>query len=150
MRIKSGRPILIIEDSPEDFEAARRAFHKANVANPIFRCADGDEALDYLYRKGPYRDPAKSPRPGIILLDLNLPGTDGRELLAEIKQDIQFKKTPVIILTTSSHSDDIELCYAAGANSFICKPMGVSAYSEMIRTLTRYWFGIAALPRREN
>src|SRR5438105_2527750 len=95
-------PILLVEDSPEDYQATVRAFQKAGLANPIFRCASGDDALDYLHRRGAYADPGRSPRPGVILLDLNLPGTDGREVLAEVKADARLKAIPVIVLTTSA------------------------------------------------
>ena len=84
MKARQNQPILIVEDSPEDYEATVRAFKKSGLANPIFHCKDGDEALDFLFNRGEYADPAKAPRPGIILLDLNLPGTDGREVLSEI------------------------------------------------------------------
>src|SRR3954452_2334331 len=82
-----NQPILLVEDSPEDFETTERAFRRSGLKNPIFRCADGDEALDFLYRRGRYSGPQQAPRPGVILLDLNLPGTDGREVLNEIKTD---------------------------------------------------------------
>src|SRR5262250_2498869 len=97
-----SQPILLVEDSPEDFEATERAFRKSGLKNPIHRCVDGDEALDYLYRRGRYANPARSPRPGIVLLDLNLPGTDGREVLEAVKKDDVLKQIPVIVLTTSA------------------------------------------------
>ena len=81
MILKSSHPILLVEDSPEDFEITVRAFRRTNMANPILRCVDGEDALDYLHQRGPYSDPTRAPRPAIILLDLNLPGTDGREVL---------------------------------------------------------------------
>src|SRR3954454_21049656 len=86
-----NQPILLVEDSPEDFETTERAFRRSGLKNPIYRCADGDEALDFLHRRGQYADPHKSPRPGVILLDLNLPGTDGREVLSDIKNDPSLK-----------------------------------------------------------
>ena len=146
-RIKPQQPILIVEDSPEDYEIAMRAFNKAGLANPIFHCEDGDEALDYLYRQGRYSDPKSSPRPGMILLDLNMPGTDGREVLIEIKNDPDLKSIPVIVLTTSNDEKDIEQCYEAGANSYICKPVEISGFFEAIRRLNDYWFEIVVLPK---
>ena len=107
-----SQPILLVEDSPEDFETTQRAFRRSGLKNPIFRCSDGDDALDFLFRRGSYAD---VPRPGVILLDLNLPGTDGREVLAEIKADPQLRQIPVIVLTTSSDDRDISACYSAGA-----------------------------------
>lgn len=147
--VKSSQPILIVEDSPEDYETTLRAFKKSGLANPVFRCEDGDEALDYLFRRGEYRDLEKSPRPGIILLDLNLPGTDGREVLREIKKDGTLKKIPVIVLTTSTNEQDIEGCYDAGASSYLSKPVDLNGFMESIQRLTNYWFEIVILPRGE-
>ncbi len=144
---RTTQPILLIEDSPEDQEATIRAFQKAGLANPVIRCEDGDEAIDYLFRRGKYADPVKSPRPGIILLDLNLPGTDGHEVLREIKSDRRLRKIPVIILTTSYDESDIDKCYAAGANSYICKPINLNSYIEAIRRFKNFWFEIAVFPR---
>jgi CheY-like chemotaxis protein len=147
--VKSSQPILIVEDSPEDYETTLRAFKKSGLANPVFRCEDGDEALDYLFRRGEYQDMEKSPRPGIILLDLNLPGTDGREVLREIKKDGTLKNIPVIILTTSTNEQDIEGCYDAGASSYLSKPVDLNGFMESIQRLTDYWFEIVILPRGE-
>lgn len=126
-----------------------RAFQKANFRNPIFHCSDGDEALDFLYRRGAYSDPAQAPRPGIILLDLNLPGTDGREVLDIIKQDQDLKVIPVIVLTTSSDERDIQACYRAGANSYIAKPVDLEGFMSAIQQLKNYWFGVVILPKVE-
>lgn len=147
--VRSRQPILIVEDSPEDYEATLRAFKKSGLANPVFRCEDGDEALDYLFRRGAYRDRETSPRPGIILLDLNLPGTDGREVLRTIKQDENLKKIPVIVLTTSTNEKDIEGCYGAGASSYLSKPVDLGGFMASIQRLTDYWFEIVILPRGE-
>jgi CheY-like chemotaxis protein len=147
--LKAGQPILIVEDSPEDYEATIRAFSKSVLANPIYRCEDGDKALDYLYRRGAYSDPQKTPTPGMILLDLNMPGTDGREVLQEIKSDPVLKKIPVIVLTTSNDERDIEQCYKDGANSYICKPVSLPGFFEAIQRLRDYWFEIVVLPKGE-
>ncbi len=149
MQIKTSQPILIIEDSPEDFEATVRAFNKSGLGNPVYHCEDGDDALDYLYHRGKFSDPEKSPRPGIILLDLNLPGTDGREVLCEIKNDLDLRKIPVIVLTTSKDQRDIEHCYEAGANSYIHKPVNINGFFESIQRLKDYWFEIVVLPKGE-
>ncbi len=146
---KIQQPILIVEDSPEDFEAAMRAFKKSGFMNPVFRCEDGDEALDYIFRRGVYQDPASSPRPGLILLDLNLPGTDGREFLTEIKQDPDLKKIPVVVLTTSNEQTDIDKCYEAGANSYICKPVNITDLVDSIQRLKDFWFEIVVFPKGE-
>jgi CheY-like chemotaxis protein len=137
---------LLVEDSPEDFEATVRALRKANLANPIVRCADGDDALDYLNRRGEYVELEKSPRPTVILLDLNMPGTDGREVLAEIKRSDRLRDIPVIVLTTSSDERDVESCYRAGANSYICKPVDMDGFFGALKRLKEYWFEIVILP----
>lgn len=147
---RAHQPILIVEDSPEDFEATMRAFKKSGFANPVFRCEDGDEALDYMFRRGAYSDPASSPRPGLILLDLNLPGTDGREFLTEIKQTPSLKKIPVIVLTTSSEQSDIETCYDAGANSYICKPVNITALVDTLQRMREFWFEIVVFPEGDS
>jgi CheY-like chemotaxis protein len=142
-----NQPILLVEDSPEDFEATIRAFKKSGLKNPIIRCEDGDSALEYLYRRGRWTDPEKSPRPGVVLLDLNLPGTDGREVLTEIKKDEQLRHIPVIVLTTSNDRRDVEACYQAGANSYIQKPVDMDGFLKAIERLNGYWFEVVVLPR---
>lgn len=142
-----NQPILLVEDSPEDFEATRRALHKSGLRNPIYRCSDGDEALDFLHRRGEFSDSSKAPRPGIILLDLNLPGTDGREVLADIKSDDRLKQIPVIVLTTSNDDRDVEACYKSGANSYIQKPVDMDGFIKAIERLNDFWFEVVILPR---
>jgi CheY-like chemotaxis protein len=145
--ISNSQPILLVEDTPEDAEATLRAFKKAGMANPIFHCTDGDDALDYLRRQGKYADPASAPRPGMILLDLNMPGTDGREVLAAIKADESLRQIPVIVLTTSSDERDIQVCYRDGANSYIQKPVDMKGFLESIQRLVDYWYHIVLLPK---
>jgi two-component system, response regulator len=141
--------ILLVEDSPEEYEATVRALKKAGLANPIVRCEDGDEALDYLFRRGRYADPAAAPRPGIVLLDLNLPGTDGREVLAAVKADDDLRSIPVVVLTTSTDERDIERCYQAGANSYVKKPVDLGGFMTAVQRLRDYWFEVVILPRGE-
>lgn len=150
MAVKCNQAILIVEDSPEDYEATVRAFRKANVVNPLKHCETGEEALDYLCRRGVYADAQKSPRPGIILLDLNLPGIDGRDILRQIKADDQLKKIPVVVLTTSLDERDIEKCYADGANSYVHKPVDLTGLVLAIQRLKDYWFEIVVLPKGEE
>jgi CheY-like chemotaxis protein len=142
-----NQPILLVEDSPEDFEATVRAFRKSGLKNPIVRCEDGDSALDYLHRRGRWTEPESSPRPGVILLDLNLPGTDGREVLQEIKQHDQLRHIPVIVLTTSNDDRDVKACYQAGANSYVQKPVDMDGFIRAIERLNGYWFEVVVLPR---
>jgi CheY-like chemotaxis protein len=141
------RPILVVEDSPEDFETTERAFRRAGLRNRMLRCATGDEALDFLHRRGRYADPSASPRPSIILLDLNLPGTDGRDVLIEIKAAEALARIPVVVLTTSADHRDVSACYAAGANSYVQKPVDLDVFTQAIRRLSEYWFDVVILPR---
>jgi CheY-like chemotaxis protein len=135
-----------VEDSPEDFETTQRAFRRSGLKNPILRCADGDEALDFLFHRGSHAD---APRPGVILLDLNLPGTDGREVLSEIKASEDLKQIPVIVLTTSADDRDVQACYQAGASSYIQKPVDVEGFMKAIERLNDYWFEVVILPKGE-
>lgn len=144
------KTILIVEDNPEDYETTVRAFEKSGMFNPISRCEDGDDALDYLYRRGQYKDLQKAPRPSVILLDLNLPGTSGWEVLTEIKQHPELKQIPVIVLTTSSNQRDIQECYLAGANSYVQKPVNLAGFVNAIEKLKNYWFEIVILPNGES
>jgi two-component system response regulator len=138
------QPILLVEDSPEDCETTERAFRRSGLKNPIHHCADGDEALDFLLRRGKH---AEAPRPGVVLLDLNLPGTDGREVLTEIKSHPDLKQIPVIVLTTSSDDRDVSACYKAGANSYIQKPVDLEGFMRAIERLNDYWFEVVILPK---
>ncbi len=143
-------PILIVEDNDIDFRQTIRAFRESHLANPVYRCVDGDDALDFLYHRGKYADPVSAPRPSIILLDLRLPGTDGRDVLAQIKNDPDLRSIPVVVLTTSEAPVDIEACYRAGANSYVKKPVGFENYLEAVRSLDEYWFRIAILPGEDG
>jgi CheY-like chemotaxis protein len=142
-----AHPILVVEDSPEDWLIMNRVFGEGNLKNRMIRVADGDEALDYLYHRGTYADPSKAPRPGIILLDLNMPGTDGRDVLAQVKSDPNLRSIPVVVLTSSKDERDIESCYAKGANSYINKPVDMKGFLVSITRLKDYWFEIAVLPK---
>lgn len=146
MADNQAKPLLLIEDSDEDFEAFGRIMRKSSITNPVYRCTDGDEALDFLYHTGEYVDLAKAPRPGIILLDLNLPGTDGREVLEQIKHDEELKMIPVVVFTTSSNPKDIEGCYQHGVNGYIIKPMDIKKLTKTIQVFLDYWFEAVILP----
>lgn len=139
-------PILIVEDSHEDFAIIRRALKKAAVANHVIRCKDAFDALDYLYRRGDYADAAVSPRPAIVLLDLNLPGMTGRELLQHIKVEARLNDIPVIVLTTSGDVGDMRACYALGAAGYIQKPIKPGRLVTAFKNLAAYWFETVSLP----
>jgi len=138
--------LLVIEDSNEDFEAFQRYVRRSPLTIPIYHCVDGDDALAFLDRTGRYSDPQSAPRPGLILLDLNLPGTDGREVLRKIKQDEILKVIPVVVFTTSNNPKDIEACYRQGVNSYIVKPMDFNRLKHSIQILIDYWFDTTVLP----
>jgi len=144
------RGILLIEDSPDDFEAIERSFYKAGLANPLHWCSSGQDALDYLQHRGKYTDIVGVERPALILLDLNMPGLDGRALLELIKQDKDLRRIPVVILTTSNDARDIDRCYELGASTYIQKPVDFDGLIRVAAVLRDYWFGIALLPREEE
>lgn len=146
MTTNSINPLLVIEDSDEDFFAFERMVRKSSFANPIYRCSNGDEALNFLYHSGEYADPVLAPRPAMILLDLNLPGLDGRDVLGQIKQDTTLQTIPVVVFTTSSNPKDIEVCYQRGVNGYIIKPIDVSKLRQVIQFFIAYWFEFSILP----
>lgn len=145
--IPRSQPLLIVEDSDDDYEATERALrHSGNLLNPLLRCRNGQEALDFIYHEGEFT-PDNAPRPGLILLDLNMPGVDGREVLLKLKSDENVKDIPVIVLTTSSSERDIEECYKYGANTYITKPVELDGFFKAIERLKEYWLEIAILPK---
>lgn len=144
--MESNDLILVVEDSDEQYMAVLRAFQKSEVINPVVRCTDGDEAIDYLFHNGRFADPRAAPDPAVILLDLNLPGTDGRDVLERVKSDSRLRKIPVVVLTTSENPGDIALCYRAGASSYIIKPIRFDDFLKKVRALKEYWFETVALP----
>jgi CheY-like chemotaxis protein len=141
--------LLLVEDSPEDYETTVRALRRAGLANPFYRCKDGDEALDFLFQRGAYREKDAAPRPStsMILLDLNLPGTDGRAVLEEVKADESLCTIPVIVLTTSTDDRDIQRCYRMGANSYIKKPVNLDSFMQAMQRLKDFWFEVVVLPK---
>ena len=145
---KESQPyLLIVEDSDEDFESLRRVLSKNCGMNiPITRCYDGDDALDFLHRSGAYASQTQKPLPNLVLLDLNLPGTDGREVLSAIKQDEQLKIIPIVVLTTSSNPKDVETCYRYGANSYLLKQMRIDLLKHSVCLCMDYWTKVAVLP----
>ena len=135
--------ILLVEDDPADAYLARTAIREAKVVCDVHHVSDGDKAISFLRQKG---DQASAPRPDLILLDLNMPGRDGRQVLAEIKSDVSLRDIPVVVLTTSDASSDIKACYAAGANSFVTKPVDLDGFLRAMRSIEDYWFAVVRLP----
>ena len=135
--------IVLVEDNPDDAHLAMIEFEDAGVRNDIVLLDDGDQAIRYLRQDAPYTDAA---RPGLVLLDLNLPKLDGREVLRAIKSDPDLCSIPVIVLTTSSDSTDIEVAYQNHANSFITKPTDFDEFLHAIETMHEYWLSVVRLP----
>ena len=148
MKTESGeiRPIeiLMVEDSPTDALIAREALDYAKVLNKLHIVENGEEAMAFLRREGKY---AGVVRPDIILLDLNLPRKDGREVLAEIKADEALKLIPVVVLTTSKAEEDIIKAYGLHANCYITKPVNFDRFTEVVRSIEQFWFSVVTLPK---
>jgi CheY-like chemotaxis protein len=140
-----GVTILLADDDEEDRLMTHDALRDARLKNELRTVNDGVELLDYLKRRGPYAD-QDAPRPGLILLDLNMPRMDGREALTAIKQDPELRSIPVVVLTTSKAEEDVARTYDLGVNSFISKPVTFLGLVEVMRTFSRYWLEIVDLP----
>jgi len=138
--------ILVADDDPEDRMLVAEAFAENHLANSLRFVTNGEHLMDYLYRRGQYADPASAPRPGLILLDLNMPKKDGRQALQEIKSDPLLRQIPVVVLTTSRADEDVFRSYDLGVSSFITKPVTFMALIELVKTLGRYWLDIVELP----
>ena len=138
--------ILMAEDDSDDRLLIKDAVAECRWEGDLRFVEDGEELLDYLRHSGKYSDPATAPRPGVILLDLNMPKKDGREALGEIKADPKLRRIPVVVLTTSNADTDIERMYDLGASSFIAKPIQFDALVDVMRVLSRYWFTTVELP----
>lgn len=142
--------ILMADDDPDDCLLAREALAESRLANDLHFVSDGEELMDYLYQRGKYSVPGSAPRPSLILLDLNMPKKDGREVLNELKSDPHLRQIPVLVLTTSQAEEDILRSYYLGANSYITKPVTFSSLIEVMQTLSKYWFEIVELPSQEG
>ena len=135
--------ILLIEDSPADILLTREAFKNNKLVNEIHVVEDGIQALDFLYKRGKY---ASAPRPDLILLDLNLPRKNGREVLAEIKVDNDLRSIPIVVLTTSNDDGDILKAYNLNANCYVVKPVGFENFMKAIQSIRHFWFSVVTLP----
>ncbi len=135
--------ILLVEDSPTDILITREAFEDAKLLNTLHVVEDGVKAIEFLRRQGSY---ASSPRPDLILLDLNLPRKNGREVLAEIKATAEFKSIPIVVLTTSNADEDILKAYNLHANCYVIKPVGFDNFFKAVQSIESFWFGIVTLP----
>src|SRR6476646_3689349 len=142
--------ILMADDDPDDRQLTREAFEESKLSNDLRFVEDGEELLDYLYRRGKYVDPATSPRPSIILLDLNMPRKDGREALQIIRSDPTMRAIRVIILTTSKAEEDMLRSYDLSAASYITKPVTFERLVDVVRALGKYWLEIVELPPDGN
>ena len=138
--------ILMVDDDEEDREMTREAVAQGLVISDFSTANSGDECLDYLYQRGRFSDPKAAPRPSLILLDLNMPGKDGRAVLREIKADPELRHIPVVVLTTSEVEADILQSYDLGANSYIVKPVTFRKLVEVMIELGKYWFAVVELP----
>ena len=145
-----GIVILMADDDDDDFLLTQKALKESKLLNQLIRVKDGEELVEYLRRDGRYedKDDVECPRPGVILLDLNMPRKDGREALKEIKSDPNLSSIPVIVFTTSKAEEDIYKTYSLGVNSFITKPVTFDNLTEVMRKLGAYWFEIVELPKR--
>lgn len=147
MKLEDGRPveILLVEDSPSDTELTVEALREAKVRNHLSLVEDGVQAMDFLRRRGRF---SRAPRPDLIMLDLNLPRKDGREVLAEIKNDPELKAIPVVILTTSKAEQDVLRAYNLHANCYITKPVDFQQFLQVVRSIESFWLFVVTLPPR--
>ncbi|WP_454691325.1 response regulator [Achromobacter aloeverae] len=137
-------PILLVEDSPTDVMMTREALEYYRVLNPLYVVDDGVDAMEYLRREGKHRT---APRPGLIILDLNLPRKSGREVLEDVKKDPDLMDIPVIVLTTSKSEEDIASSYRLHANCYITKPVDFNKFADVVHSISNFWFGIVTLPQ---
>jgi CheY-like chemotaxis protein len=139
--------ILLADDDEEDRQLAQDALTESRLPNDLHTVQNGEELIDYLHHRNAYADPATSPRPGLILLDLAMPRKNGQEALREIKDDPELRRIPVIVMTTSSAEEDVCRSYDLGASSYVTKPVSFTALVDVMKGIGRYWFEIVELPQ---
>lgn len=146
--MNSAKPveILLVDDSPSDTDLTVEALQEGKIHNHLSTVVDGVQAMQFLRREGAY---ARSPRPDLILLDLNLPCKDGREVLAEIKSDPDLKSIPVVVMTTSQAEKDVVQAYQLNANCYITKPLDFTKFVSLVKSIESFWLTIVTLPRKE-
>jgi CheY-like chemotaxis protein len=142
--------ILMADDDADDRTLTKEALEEGRLVNEIRFVENGEELLEYLRRQGKYAPPADAPRPGLILLDLNMPRKDGRAVLKDIKSDPDLRTIPVVVLTTSKADEDVYRSYDLGVNSYIVKPVTFEALVDILQTLEKYWFEIVELPPKRD
>ena len=142
--------VLMADDDPDDRLMTQEAWEENRIANTLVFVNDGEELMDYLYHRGRHSDPKTSPRPGLILLDLNMPKKDGREALKEIKADPNLGRIPIVVITTSNEEEEIVRSYDLGVNSFLSKPVTFDELVKMIQVLSEYWLEIVHLPGHKD
>lgn len=148
---KNGQPIVILmaDDDADDRFLTEDALKEARLSNDLRFVTDGEELMEYLKRVGKFENAADSPRPGLILLDLNMPRKDGREALEEIKQDPNLRCIPIVVLTTSKSEEDIISSYELGVSGYVTKPVSFDGLINVMQVLGKYWFEIVELPKNE-
>lgn len=145
--MNNGRVVILMADDDADDRAfTKEALRESRLVNDLHFVENGEELMDYLHGRGAFAAPGVAPRPGLILLDLNMPKKDGREALAEIKSDPELRRIPVVVLTTSKAEEDVLRSYDLGANSFISKPVTFAGLVNVMRELGKYWFEIVERP----
>ena len=145
-RIVKSVDILLVEDNPGDVDLTRDALEESKMNNNLYVVGDGEEALEFLYKKGKYSD---APRPDLVILDLNLPKKDGREVLGDIKADDNLKRIPIVILTTSKAEEDVLKTYNLHANCYITKPLDFEQFLQVVKSIETFWMSIVVLPDGE-
>lgn len=142
---RNGEPIdvLLVEDNPGDVRLTEEAFEEGSINNELYVASTGEEAMDFLYQRGEYEE---SPRPHLVLLDLNLPGKDGHEVLEDIREDDHLQRIPVIVLTSSKAEEDVVRSYELSTNAYLTKPIGPDEFMELVRSFEQFWFTMVKLP----